>query len=163
MSDDGVVDVRRIVELPDQIGQLVSEASAEGFDNMSVLQDEWRGGLNRFEQPGEILALATIDGEIAGIGSITRDFVDSGWLRMRRFYVRPAYRRRGVGRKLALFVLEHARPFNRQIALHAGGPEAEAFWPTLGFCPIERENSTHVFRGYSRAPRFATDTPSGDV
>lgn len=28
MSDDGVVDVRRIVELPDQIGQLVTEASA---------------------------------------------------------------------------------------------------------------------------------------
>lgn len=152
MSDDDVADVNRIVELPDKIGQLVIEAAAEGFDNMSVLQDEWQGGQHRFERSGEILALATVGGEIAGIGGITQDFVDSGWLRMRRFYVRPAYRRRGVGRKLALFVLEHARPYNRQIALHARGPEAEAFWPALGFCPIERENTTHVFRGTQTGP-----------
>ncbi|WP_245504946.1 MULTISPECIES: GNAT family N-acetyltransferase [Rhizobium] len=67
-------------------------------------------------------------------------------MRMRRFYVRPAYRRRGVGRQIALYVLEHAKPFDRQIALYADGPEAEVFWPTLGFGPINRENTTHVFR-----------------
>lgn len=147
VSDSDAVEVRRIFELPDHFDQFLSEAASEGFDNMSVLQDEWRDGFNRFERPGEILALATIDGEMAGIGGITQDFVDSSWLRMRRFYVRPAYRRRGVGRKIALHVLEHARPFNRQIALYAGGPEAEAFWPTLGFGLIQRENTTHVFCG----------------
>lgn len=144
-GSDAVV-VRRIVELPDHFDQFLVEAAAEGFDTMSVLQDEWRDGSNRFERPGEILALATIHDEIAGIGGITQDFVDSSWLRMRRFYVRPAYRRRGVGRQIALYVLEHAKPFDRQIALHADGPEAEAFWPTLGFGPIERENTTHFFR-----------------
>ncbi|NTF83606.1 GNAT family N-acetyltransferase [Rhizobium rhizogenes] len=146
VGESGAVVVRRIVELPDQFDQLLVEAAAEGFDTMSVLQDEWRNGSNRFERPGEMLALATIHDEITGIGGITQDFVDSSWLRMRRFYVRPAHRRRGVGRQIALFILEHAKPFDRQIALYADGPEAEAFWPTLGFGPIERENTTHVFR-----------------
>ena len=144
VSERDAVEVRRIFELPDHFDKLLKEAAAEGFDNMSVLQEEWRVGLNRFERPGEVLAAATIEGEMAGIGGITQDFVDSSRLRMRRFYVRTAYRRRGVGRKIALFVLEHARPFNRQIALYAGGPEAEAFWPTLGFLPIDRQHTTHV-------------------
>ncbi|MCV0396354.1 MAG: GNAT family N-acetyltransferase [Rhizobiaceae bacterium] len=146
VGDSDAVVVRRIVELPDHFDQLLGEAAAEGFDAMSVLQDEWHDGSNRFERPGEILALATIQDEIAGIGGITPDFVDSSWLRMRRFYVRPAYRRRGVGRQIALYVLEHVKPFNRQIALYADGPEAEAFWPKLGFCLTERENTTHIFR-----------------
>lgn len=152
VSDSDIVAVRRIVELPDRFDQFVIEAAAEGFNNMSVLQEEWRSGSNRFERPGEILALATVGNQMAGIGGITQDFVDSGWLRMRRFYVRPDYRRRGVGRKLALFVLEYARAFDRQIALYAGGPEAEAFWPTLGFCLIEREHTTHVFQGDAHRP-----------
>ncbi|WP_327211219.1 GNAT family N-acetyltransferase [Rhizobium leguminosarum] len=147
MGDRDAVVVRQIVELPDQFDQLLLEAEAEGFEMISVLQDEWRSGANRFERPGEILALATIDGEVAGIGGTTQDFMDSGWLRMRRFYVRPAYRRLGVGRQIALFVLEHAKAFARPIVLYTAGPEAEVFWPTIGFTPIERENTTHIFRG----------------
>lgn len=139
-----VVEINRIVRLPDRFDHFMSEADAEGFNNMSVLRDEWQDGSNRFERPGEILALATINGEPAGIGGITQDFVDKDWLRMRRFYVRQRYRRLGVGRKIALFVLSYTIPFERQIALYAGGPEAEAFWPTLGFIPIDREHTTHV-------------------
>ncbi len=145
--DRNTVLVRQTVGLPDQLDQLLLEAEAEGFNMVSVLQDEWRNGTNRFERPGEILALATVGGEVAGIGGATQDFMDSSWLRMRRFYVRPAYRRQGIGREIALFVLEHAKAFDRQIVLYAASPEAEAFWPTIGFTPIDRENTTHIFRG----------------
>jgi len=146
-GNSNAIVVRRIVELPTQLDQLLVEAEAEGFNMVSVLQDEWRSGANRFERPGEILALATIDGELAGIGGTTQDFMDSSWLRMRRFYVRPTYRRRGVGRQIALFVLEYAKAFDRQIVLYTASPEAEAFWPTIGFTSIERENTTHIYRG----------------
>jgi GNAT superfamily N-acetyltransferase len=144
-SDSDAIVVSRIVALPHHFDQLLSEAAAEGFGNMAVLRDEWLDGSNRFDRPGEILALASIDGEMAGIGGITQDFIDASWPRMRRFYVRPAFRRRGVGRAIARYVIEHALPFNRNIAVHAGGPMAEAFWPTLGFSPIAREKTTHEF------------------
>lgn len=138
------VEISRITQLPKEFDLLLNDATSEGYDNMSVLLKEWADGTNRFERLAEILAVATVDGELAGIGGITQDFVDSNWLRMRRFYVRPAYRRRGLGRGIARYVLEHARPFGRQIALYAGGPEAEVFWPTLGFFPANREHTTHV-------------------
>lgn len=67
--------IRKIVELPDQFDQLQLEAEAEGFNMVSVLRDEWHRGINRFDRPGEILALATIDGAIAGIGGTTQDFM----------------------------------------------------------------------------------------
>ncbi|RLQ89354.1 GNAT family N-acetyltransferase [Notoacmeibacter ruber] len=124
----------------------MQDADAEGFDTISVLSDEWSAGLNRFERPGEILLLAKVDGETAGIGGITHDFVEAGYLRMRRFYVRPSFRRLGVGRQIAMHVLKHATPFNRPIILHADGPDAEMFWPTLGFVPIDRAHTTHLFR-----------------
>ncbi len=142
-NETWAVDISRITRLPEGFDHLLNEAGSEGFDNMSVLRDEWADGSNRFERPGEMLALATLGGDLAGIGGITQDFVDPGWLRMRRFYVRPAYRRRGIGRQIALYVLAHARPLNRPIALYAGGAEAEAFWPTLGFVPTDREHTTH--------------------
>lgn len=66
---------------------------------------------------------------------------------MRRFYVRPAYRRLGIGRQIALFVLKHATTFDRQIVLYTASADAEMFWPTIGFVPIERENTTHIYRG----------------
>jgi len=77
VDDSNAVVVRQIVELPEHFEQLFVEAATEGFDTISVLQDQWRDGSNRFKRPGEILVLATIHDEVAGIGGITQDFVDS--------------------------------------------------------------------------------------
>ena len=146
MPDHPTIKVGRIEQLPEQFDEFLHDAGTEGFDTISVLRDEWANGSHRFNRPGEMLVLATVDGKAAGIGGITQDFVEAGWLRMRRFYVRPVYRRLGVGRQIAFHILEHALPFDRQIILHADGPDAEAFWPTLGFVPIDRVHTTHVFR-----------------
>ncbi|MER0238873.1 GNAT family N-acetyltransferase [Fulvimarina sp. MAC8] len=148
MPKHSTIEVGRIKGLPEAVDVLLKDADAEGFDTMSVLRDEWSAGSNRFERPGEVLMLAKVDGTVAGIGGITQDFVEADHLRMRRFYVRPAFRRLGVGSQIALHVLEHARPFNRPIVLHADGPDAEVFWPTLGFVSIDRIHTTHVFRPF---------------
>lgn len=121
------LEIKRITSLPTGFELFLNDASREGFNNMAPLQREWNHSINIFDRPGEILALATINGELAGIGGITQDFADSTRLRMRRFYVRPAYRRRGVGRAIVHFVLDHALPFNRQISLYTDGREARTF------------------------------------
>jgi GNAT superfamily N-acetyltransferase len=136
--------------LPEGFDRLRAEAADEGFNNIETLWRKWQDSTNRFMRPGEMLVVATTDDELVGIGGITQDFVDAAWLRMRRFYVRPAYRRRGVGRATARAVLDHALPLDRQIALYAAGSQAAAFWPQLGFVQIERENTSHVFQGHQR-------------
>ena len=136
-------DIRRVTSLPDQIDLLRAEAVAEGFGNMESLFSQWHDGSNRFTRPGELLAVASADGNLAGIGGITEDFIDPTALRMRRFYVRANYRRQGVGRAIANFVLETARPLDRQIVVHAATEEAAAFWEALGFERIMRDKTTH--------------------
>jgi GNAT superfamily N-acetyltransferase len=136
--------ISRVTSLPDQIHLLRSEAAAEGVSNMEALFSQWHDGSNRFGRPGELLAIASIDGDVAGIGGITEDFIDPAALRMRRFYVRANYRRNGVGRALAHFVLETATPLDRQIVVHAATEEAGAFWEAMGFERIEREKTTHA-------------------
>ena len=138
--------VSRIFALPDGFDLLRAEAAAEGLRHIETLWREWQDGSNRFTRPGEMLVAAQVDGELAGIGGITEDFIDPAGLRMRRFYVRPAFRRRGVARELAGFVLAEALPLGRPVTLYTETAEGAAFWEAMGFVPVEREKTTHVLR-----------------
>lgn len=138
--------VERIFALPDRFEILRAEAAAEGFNHIETLWTEWQHGTNRFSRWGEMLAAASIDGDLAGIGGITEDFVDRAGLRMRRFYVRPRFRRQGVARELATFLIDQALPLSRPIALHTETTEGATFWETMGFVRVEREKTTHLLR-----------------
>lgn len=141
--------IERITELPPEFDRLRAEAHAEGFGHIETLWQQWHEDGRRFDRPGEMLVVALSGGTLAGIGGITEDFVDPAWLRMRRFYVRPQYRRLGVGKAVAEHLLERALPLNRQIVLYTETPEGAAFWQALGFVPVERENTTHALAAQS--------------
>lgn len=143
MSDSQSVKVERVTSLPDGFALLRSEAAQEGFRNMEALFGQWQDGTQRFDRPGELLVVARLSGELAGIGGITEDFIDPSALRMRRFFVRAPYRRRGVGWSIADFLLTAASPLSRPIFVHAETEEATAFWESLSFERIEREKTTH--------------------
>lgn len=151
--------VRHIPALPRDFGQLRAEASAEGFRHIETLWEDWQSGHNRFAAPGERLYCATLDGALAGIGGITEDFLDRTGLRMRRFYIRPAFRRRGVASAIANEVLAHALPLHRPIWLYADTPEAGRFWEGMGFVPAQREKTTHVWPTAASLPRRSANVP----
>jgi GNAT superfamily N-acetyltransferase len=62
---------------------------------------------------------------------------------MRRFYVRLASRRRGIGRELAAALLERAASFTGLVTVNAA-PASIGFWESLGFAPDPRDGHTHV-------------------
>jgi GNAT superfamily N-acetyltransferase len=66
--------------------------------------------------------------------------------RMRRFYVRPPFRRQGIGSKLALVLIERAFRVARLVTVNAGNVEAAPFWEALGFAPSLRDGYTHALR-----------------
>jgi len=104
------IDIRMIRDrLPQQIADLESEARQEGYRHITRLIDEWSAGDVRFEGNGERLLGAYVDAVLAGVGGMTVEAAMSGALRMRRFYISPAMRGRGIGRMLALALLDHAR------------------------------------------------------
>jgi len=139
-----MIRVKKITELPDQIVVLHDEAIAEGFNIVETLRAQWDDGSMRFERPGEMLAAAFVDEELAGIGGVTEDVLDTAWLRMRRFYVLPRFRRSGVGGAIARFLIDGTP--SSPIALHTDTENGAMFWQALGFVPSQRFKTSYILR-----------------
>ncbi len=134
-----------LTELPVGFNVLRSDARDEGHTNMERLADDWISGANRFEAAGEALLAAFVTEELTGVGGITRDPACPETLRLRRFYVRPAFRRLGVGRCLAHALIQKSRPLNKRLVLNAETDLAVHFWQALGFVEDRRDGHTHVW------------------
>lgn len=129
-----------------------AEADAEGVGNVGRLQEDWESAAERFQKPGEIL-LAGFDGEaLVAIGGLTGEPDPTVHaLRLRRLYVRPAWRKRGIGRALAESLMDHGFGYVDLLTLNAGVPGASGFWETLGFVPVEHETRTHEHSRLTRS------------
>lgn len=129
--------------LASDIGLLAEAARQEGYNHILRIAEEWSAGTNRFERRGESLLGAHDRGRMIGVGGMTVEPTRADWLRMRRFYVSQPYRGRGIGRRLAQRLLEHARAFTPVVTVHAGSDDARRFWQAMGFQPLTGESYTH--------------------
>jgi len=136
-------------DLPPDIDLLRAEAAREGYRFLERLVTEWMSRRERFAREGEALLAAYFGSELAGIGGMTIDSAVTGAWRMRRFYVRASFRRLGIGRKLALSLLERSRPLRCQVTVNAGTSDASPFWEALGFMPDPRNGHTHIFHPWN--------------
>ena len=133
--------------LPDGVGPLAAEAEREGVRIVATVVERWRDGSERFDRPGEALLVAVADGEVVAIGGLSECPDVAGALRMRRFYVAPAWRRRGVGRAIADELLGGERARAVTITCNArASAAAPPFWESLGFVPVDRVGITHIRR-----------------
>lgn len=131
------------------IQHLVEESRSEGFRFVQRLMEEYLSGLNRFDLPGEILLIASVQGAIIGIGGLNRDpyFSDPTVGRLRHVYVEAAWRRRGVGRVLVTALMDVAKPHYQLLTLRTDTAAADAFYRTLGFKTEPRwTHTTHYLQ-----------------
>jgi len=73
----------------------------------------------RFDRDGEELLAAHMDGVLVAIGGLALDPLVPGAMRMRRFDVRPSFRRHGIGRSLVEGLLEHPRRTGHIVVVNA--------------------------------------------
>jgi len=101
------------IELPTPgLEELRAEARAEGYNFIDTLVKEWSTGKNHFDQPGEIL-LGVIERDLLiAVGGLNRDpfLADPTTGRIRRIYVRAAWRNHGIGRLLITTLLQQPKP-----------------------------------------------------
>ena len=139
--------IRIIDDLPDGIDALLADAASEGAGNMARLAQDWASG-QRFDGDGEALLGALLAGELAGIGGLSVEpAACERARRVRRFYVRPAFRRQGMARTLASALVQEALDQVDLLTCNAAAsPAAAPFWEAQGFSPDTSGPWTHVLR-----------------
>ncbi len=128
--------INKISALPvEGFKALQQESQLEGYKFLVRLENDWFNGTNTFSSAGEGLYELRVKGALVAIGGINIDpygeSASDG--RLRRFYVKEAYRRKGVGKMLVDFILQqHTANFER-VSLYTGEPAAGAFYVRCGF------------------------------
>jgi GNAT superfamily N-acetyltransferase len=105
-------------------------------------EDELAGLDQEYAPPGGLLLLAEVDGALAGCGAFRplRGSDVGNACEMKRLYVRPAFRRFGLGRQLAQRLLDDARLTGYSSMLLDTLDDMEAargLYATLGFASTE--------------------------
>lgn len=121
-------------------------AREEGYDFLDRLVEDWLSGENRFDGPGEVFCGCFDDGVLVAVGGLNRDpfLTDPEVGRIRRVYVRHAWRNRGVGETLVRWLLDGARTNFRSVRLRAENAGAARLYERIGFSPIDEVNATHI-------------------
>jgi GNAT superfamily N-acetyltransferase len=80
------------------------------------------------------------------VGGLNRDpFAGCAEIgRIRRVYVRPAWRGKGIGRALVAALLAEARRNFTRVRLRAENPDAARLYESLGFAPNATPDATHI-------------------
>jgi GNAT superfamily N-acetyltransferase len=139
--------IEEVHELPRDLSlELMGAARGEGFAPVGWLRDQWLDGTNKFSGPGEALFVVREQERLIAICGLNRDPYDmsgsSG--RLRRLYVLPELRLRGVGRMLVEVVLEASRDHFEAVNLRTLDDNSAAFFESLGFGRVEGiEGATH--------------------
>lgn len=119
---------------PAGFAALVAEAQAEGFERPA--------GAGVEAEPPILVLTAETAGALAGIGALAAD-AGHGVLRIYNVFVRPAFRRAGVGRALAQRLIAEGAARGRALVLTAATPQACAFWRAMGFARTGLASHTH--------------------
>jgi N-acetylglutamate synthase-like GNAT family acetyltransferase len=119
----------------------------EGFDPMQWLQEDWEKGKNRFDAEGEAFYVVRSDGRLIGLCGLNRDpyALKDGVCKLRRLYIFPAVRRRGVGRSLVKRAIDDARGYFNVVHLRTLDSRSAAFFESIGFTAVDDQDaSTHL-------------------
>ncbi len=132
---------------PREVAIEVVGSSLAGFDILRA--ESYEEGYRfleafTFGRNNGIVLAACLAGALMGIGGLADAVLPDDQQRLWGLYVRPALRRRGVGRALVAALLDRGEHGGRAVKASAGTTAASSFWQALGFTPEPRYGHTHV-------------------
>lgn len=128
-----------------ELNDLLTASAAEGFGMIQDLIDHWNDKSNTFSKPGEALFVVQDGSRIVGVGGRNIDpyLNDNKVARVRRLYILPRYRRRGVASKLLKEILNVPLGTFNRFTLCAENPAAHRLYERMGFAPTGEARTTH--------------------
>jgi GNAT superfamily N-acetyltransferase len=141
-----MVSIQKIQMPVPGIEQLQSEARQEGYKYIDTLIQEWDSAKTRFDGPGETLYGCLDLDLLVGVGALSCDPFAGGpdMGRIRKVYLRPAWRNQGVGRTLVSTLVEQARSHFSCVRLRAENEGAARLYERLGFAPTSSPDASHI-------------------
>jgi GNAT superfamily N-acetyltransferase len=121
-----------------ELHPLLTASTAEGFRFLARLAAEWNAGIVRFDGAGEVLLGGYEAAQLVAVGGLTIDpFSDiAGVGRLRRVYVLPNARKRGIGTRLVRALESAALGHFTELVLRTDTAAAARFYETLGYLPM---------------------------
>ena len=138
--------IRRITLPMGEFEALEREARAEGYEFVDRTVRNWLAGRDRFDGPGAFLCGCFDGAVLIAIGGLSRDpYLNDPLVgRLRRIYVRPAWRRHGVGMHMVEYLLAEAKRKFQVVRLRAENDHAARLYERLGFSPVTDPHATHA-------------------
>ena len=127
----------RVLPYDDPVAQDLVERVQQEYVVRYGGRDEAVVDAAEFEPPAGLFLVAEVDGVPAGCGAWR--LLPSGEVEIKRVYVEPSFRRRGLARRLmAALESSAARAGHRCVVLNTGQeqPEALALYDRLGYRPV---------------------------
>jgi GNAT superfamily N-acetyltransferase len=132
--------------MPDAVSGLLHASLGESICNVAKLVRDWIDVTTRFDGPGEVLLIASLGGDVVGVGGLLKCRDVPGALRVSRLYVLPEHRRRGVASALAAELLRRSTGRADVVSCNAqASSSAGPFWESMGFKPVKHAGITHTW------------------
>ena len=140
---------RELIEITDgNIGELhalIGESTRDGYNFLQRTIDDWYGGANKFDRPGEKLWGLFLGKDLIGVGGLNIDpfSLTPKVGRVRHLYVRKAQRRAGCATLIMNKILEEAGHNFTVLRLFTDNAGASAFYEKLGFKQTGEYKASH--------------------
>jgi GNAT superfamily N-acetyltransferase len=139
---------------------ILRESKSEGHNMVNRLVTEFKSGTNRFDATGEVLFAHLSGNAVVAVAGMNREkdstFGQAG--RVRRLYVVPRARGKGLARRLVEEIASSAVDHFDVLTVNVGKLDARGFYEHLGFHPVENKGITHVKKLKNKASNAKAPT-----
>ncbi|MDR7015425.1 GNAT family N-acetyltransferase [Acinetobacter sp. 3657] len=129
--------IEKVLDLPVQLDALIESSKIEGFRFLERLKYDFQNGENCFNQLGEALFTVYEQNRLIAICGLNQNPYDDYDVnkvgRIRRFYIHPLYRRKGVGHHLLSYIERYARAYFNELQLFTDTENAANFYQMMGY------------------------------
>ncbi|HEY95557.1 MAG TPA: GNAT family N-acetyltransferase [Dehalococcoidia bacterium] len=137
-----IIDITDLDEY--DISHIRNMAEQEGYNMLNRLVADYDSGENRFDKEGEKLIGYILECMVVALCGLNIEPSYTEYGRIRRLYVLPEYRNRGIGTELVNHLITFAGKYYKGVVVNIGNLPVSNFYESIGFKSVKNPSYTHL-------------------